>query len=67
MHTDLRGRNEPGRADRRGIEQQSRKERRAVSGRRAARDIIKDFERRRFRDGWIRRQVEEPPLIVSSC
>ena len=58
------GRNALGRADRSGIEQQLRKERRAVTGRCGARDTVKHFECRDFRDGWICRQVEHRHALV---
>ena len=58
------GRNALGRANRSGIEQQLRKERRAVTRRCGAGNTVKHFERRRFRDGWICWQIEHRHALV---
>src|SRR5205807_1409090 len=58
------GWNALGRANRSGIEEQLRKERRAVSGRCGAGNGMKDLERGRFREGWIRREVEHGHVLV---
>ena len=58
------GRNALGRADRSGIEQQLRKERRAVAGGCGAETTVEHIERRHFRCGRICRQVEHRHALV---
>ena len=53
-----------GRANRSGIEQQLRKERRPVTGRRGASDTVKHLECRYFRNRWICWQVEHRHALV---
>ena len=59
-----RGRNALGRANGSAIKQQLRKECRSIADLCRARDALKHVERRCFRTGWVRRQVEQRHAFI---